>query len=57
MSGRFEKARKPKEPKAPREKKIRPKRTFAQLGWKKILLLCLNVVLVLLTLLCAAMLT
>lgn len=54
MSGRFEKARKPK---APREKKPRDKRTLAQLGWKKILLLCLNVVLVLLTLLCAAKLT
>ena len=54
MSGRFEKARKPK---APREKKPRDKRTLAQLGWKKLLLLCLNVVLVLLTLLCAAKLT
>ena len=54
MSGRFEKARKPK---APREKKSRDKRTLAQLGWKKILLLCLNAVLVLLTLLCAAKLT
>ena len=54
MSGRFEKARKPK---APRENKPRDKRTLAQLGWKKILLLCLNVVLVLLTLLCAAKLT
>ena len=54
MSGRFEKARKPK---APRGKKPRDKRTLAQLGWKKILLLCLNAVLVLLTLLCAAKLT